>query len=595
MAGPFSANVLHTRVPSCGTRLFWALLLVGRSVRSAAAGLRSGAELGQARANAATQVVAQLQVGPPSKSESMAYLLSTLEKFKAFAEGSRRGVEERHRMEEARLHSAIGASHDPAVQLALEQSATSNKESLMQTRRVYDNMLNFSESVSSLLKAATSSGVGCEQKACGEHASCTETTGGAECVCNEGYVGLGQVCSAPPEFLPHRLIYTGTGGGSTRAADMNVCVFGANKIAVVFRDLSQAHSGQVVVGSVREAGTADLTPPEQFTTPGGKAFSPVVTGTTSKRIAIAWRDANRMGSCWVRGAELGASGILGADMAITWGQTVNFCQDQAHKMASVSLPNNLVAILFSDRARGGHSTSVESFGNSLLASLGPGGKISVLGKFRFSDYGVCRLEVTKVTPTAFVVAARGAIAVDDLDPSIHTKQEAMAMYGELIDNDLVFDPNPVNIEPKRSQIWARGLSLIAPNTFAYAFQDGMDMAMKMAVLEINPTSHRIEAVQGPVVLRSGFSPYVSMLSVPYTPSDPHTLIYYEDEVSNTSMVNLCSWSTTARTFGRCEDFAWLNQRLTSVSGIHLGGGKSFFVFTPESGVPYYGVFGLSKK
>ena len=29
----------------------------------------------------------------------------------------------------------------------------------------------------------------------------------------------------------------------------------------------------------------------------------------------------------------------------------------------------------------------------------------------------------------------------------------------------------VNLEPEKGQVWARGLSLIAPNTVAYAYQD----------------------------------------------------------------------------------------------------------------------------
>merc|ERR1719436_1511112 len=115
----------------------------------------------------------------------------------------------------------------------------------------------------------------------------------------------------------------------------------------------------------------------------------------------------------------------------------------------------------------------------------------------------------------------------------------------------------------------------------------------MAVVEIDPVAHHMSIVGRPAVIHNGISPYVSMLSVPYAPADPHTLIYYENGES--SMVNLCSWSATARTLERCEDFTWLTQKLTSVSGVHLGGGKSFMVFTPESGVPYYGVFGLSKK
>ena len=34
------------------------------------------------------------------------------------------------------------------------------------------------------------------------------------------------------------------------------------------------------------------------------------------------------------------------------------------------------------------------------------------------------------------------------------------------------DLSEVNLEPTEGQIWARGISLIAPNTLAYAYQDG---------------------------------------------------------------------------------------------------------------------------
>ena len=75
------------------------------------------------------------------------------------------------------------------------------------------------------------------------------------------------------------------------------------------------------------------------------------------------------------------------------------------------------------------------------------------------------------------------------------------MYGELVGEDLVFDPNPawavdpetalssqligwnvgseVNLEPEKGQIWARGLSLIAANTVAYAYQDASKLALAL--------------------------------------------------------------------------------------------------------------------
>uniref|UniRef100_A0A7S0FP63 EGF-like domain-containing protein n=1 Tax=Pyrodinium bahamense TaxID=73915 RepID=A0A7S0FP63_9DINO len=528
----------------------------------------------------------------PSETESLSYLLHTLSKFKSFAVSSQQKVEASHQEEEQRLQNAIRQTADEGVRLALQQSVTSNKQSLLEAERIYGNMVNFSESMIKLIDSANSKG-GCEQMACGPHASCTETTAGAECVCNEGYVGLGTHCRAPPEFMPHRLLDEGAGGVPTQAAEMNVNVFELNKIAIVFRDVSKGNIGRVVVGKVREAGMADLSPPEQFTLQSGRAFSPVVAGTASRRIVVAWRDENRQGTCWLRGAALGTSGVAGADMALTWGEPANFCSGQAHKMSVIGLPSDRMAILFSDRLPATEHMPQESFGNSLLVQVGDGGVVSILGKYRFSDAPVCRLEATKISNGAFVLAARAGKATDDLDPSISMRQEAMAMYGEVIGNDLVFDPNALNIEPQRAQIWARGVSLIAPNTVAYAYQDGTGMSMKMAVLEIDPATHRMKLTQEPVIVRDGFSPYVSMLSVPYTPSDPHTLIYYEGNYS--SMVNLCSWSAKDKKLSRCEDFSWLMQKLTSVSGVHLGGGKSFMAFASESGVPYYAAFGLSKK
>jgi len=338
------------------------------------------------------------------------------------------------------------------------------------------------------------------------------------------------------------------------------------------------------VGKVRESGMTDLSPPEQFTSGNGKAFDPIVAGTPGGRILVAWRDQNRFGSCWMRSAFLGGRGVRGADMALTWGKAVSFCNDQAHKMSILPVGQNRAVILFSDKVKATLNTPEESFGNSVLVEI-QDSEPSILGRFRFADF--------PVSDNAFVLAARGAKVTDDMENSVSTKQEAMAMYGEVVDNDLVFDPNPLNLEPKRSQIWARGISLIAPNTVAYAYQDGTDMLIKMAVIAIDPKTHQLSEATAPATMRKGFSPYVNMLSVPYTASDPHTLFYYEGEQS--SMVNVCSWDAKRNKFGGCEDFSWLATKAPSVSGARLGDGKSFMAFTTETGSPHYVVFGLSKK
>jgi len=576
---------------------FHAKLLVGTFVAaSSSSSLDAGALLNSvARGQDQSDVYidAMVKAGPPSESDSMQYLMRTLNKFKAFAKDSREKVEERHKSEETRLQASLVQTKDQGTQLALEQSVTSNSESLQETRRVYNNMVNFAGSMEQFLQQAASKGSGCEQTTCGPHASCTDTTLGAQCVCNEGYVGMGKDCMAPPEFMPHHLLFEGAGALQTQARDMNVALFGTNSIAVVFSDMSRGGMGRTVVGNVREAGMAILAPPEPFTEAGAQAFSAVVTGTEDRRILITWRDQNTKGLCWMRGAALGTTKIRGAEQHLQWGEPVNFCRSQSHKMAALPLPGNRVLVLFADQAAATQHTPAESFGNSMLLQLGNDGGVKSLGNFRFADYPVVRLEVTKLTPKTFIVAARAAQAEDEMDSSKKTNQEAMALFGEMSGDDLVYDPNPVNLEPSGKDIWARGVSLIAPNTFAYAYQRGKDQKMMLGVVHVNATTHRMEVVHKPSQIRAGFSPYVSMLSVPYTANDPHTLTYYNGEKN--SMVNVCSWDAVKKSLTKCEDFAWLQGKVKSVSGAHLGGGKAFMVFAPESGVPYYGVFGLSKK
>jgi len=594
MGRPQSANVFHAKLLTVG-----ALVSNLAAASTAPAHARSLLQFtsdadhrkGQDRSD--VYIDSMIKAGPPTENDSLQYLMRTLGKFKSFAKESRAGVEERHKAEEERLQASVGQTKDQGTALALQQSVTSNAESLLETRRVYNNMVNFATSMETFLKQATSAGSGCEQTKCGPHASCTDTTQGAQCVCNEGYVGGGKDCAAPPEFMPHHLLFESASSVQTQARDMNVAIFGQNNIAVVFADMSRGGMGRTVVGNVREAGMAVMAPPEPFTVAGTQAYSPVVIGTEDKRILIAWRDANTKGLCWMRGAAMGTTSIRGAEQHLQWGEPVNFCRSQNHKMAILPLPGNRALVLYADQVKATDHTPAESFGNSMLLQVGGDGSVSTMGNFRFADYAVCRLEVTKLTPKTFVVAARASQAVDEMDSSVHTNQEALALFGEMSGDDLVFDPNPVNLEPKGTDIWARGVSLIAPNTFAYAYQRGTDAKMMLGVVHVNETTHRMKVVHEPSEIRDGFSPYVSMLSVPYTASDPHTLTYYDG--AQNSMVNVCSWDPVKYTLNKCEDFMWVQGKVKSVSGVHLGGGKSFMVFAPESGVPYYGVFGLSKK
>jgi len=583
-------NVVHIRPLAMGSLLAATLFAAAPELSSATlkAKLSSDAHLA---ADEGHEVFARsadtVQVGDATVAENMEFLTKTLSRFQNFAESAQQSILTRHQQEEQRLKDSISKASDENVKRALERSVVSNQEALHETQGIYSNIVSFSGDMLSMLKKTSKSGTTCDQLSCGKHASCADTFQGANCVCDEGYIGLGQECHAPADFAPHLLL----GENAAQAADIQVASFDSNKVAVVFRDKSKGNAGALVVGTVGEAGALELSPLEVFTAPGTQAFAPVIAGTDGRQIAIAWRDDERKGNCRLRAAALGTSGIRGAEMALSWGPTMDFCTNQAHKMVIQPFSMNRIMVLYSDKAKGSE-TSVESFGNSLLADIGSHGNISLLGNFRFTDSAVARLEATKVSKNGFVLAARASTAVDDMNPQASVKQEAMAMYGELVGEDLVFDPNPVNLEPEKGQIWARGLSLIAPNTVAYAYQDASKMELKLAVLDIDPQTHRMKVVENPSTFQKGFSPYVSMLSLPYSASDPYTLTYYQGEKS--SIASVCAWNAGQQHLENCEDFPWLTHEVSSVSGVSVGEGRVLMTFV-ASDIPYYTVFGLSKK
>lgn len=526
-----------------------------------------------------------LHVGEPTNFQKMSFLSRVTQGYTLLAKRRREALLKNYQESESERRAAAASAQSSGTRLALAQTGASSAESAREAERLWGNLESFTGSMSNLLSGVTSPGYGCSEAKCAEHASCTLMTSGPTCLCNEGYIGLGGDCRAPPEFSPHSLI-VGDPTNAFQANDIHMCVFDSDKIAVVFRNAGQANAGNIVVGTVRESGLADLLPPSRFTSTDQRSFDPVVAGTNDRFLAVAWRDERRMGSCWLRAAS------VGPDLSLNWADRVNICVGQAHKMGLVSLPQNRVAVIFSDWGQAIPNAPVETFGNSVLASLNGQGSVTLLGHYRFADHPVCRLEVTKVSPTAFVLAARAGNAVDDLDPSVSSGQQALAVYAEMIDDELVFNPGVVNLDSS-PQVWSRGLSLIAPNTFAYAYEDGVDQSIKIATVEIDAATHRMDILQKPAQIDKGVSPYVSMLSAPYMASRPHTLLYYE--ASNSSMVSLCTWDIAKKNLKGCENSKWLPHRLLSVSGVHLSGGKALLAFsTIPNGEPYYTTFGLSR-
>mmetsp|Transcript_30117 Transcript_30117/g.70234 ORF Transcript_30117/g.70234 Transcript_30117/m.70234 type:complete len:518 (-) Transcript_30117:21-1574(-) len=438
----------------------------------------------------------------------------------------------------------------------------------------------------------------CDYHSCGPHSECTNTPSGAECVCNEGYIGLGVDCRAPPEYRPQRLLYEGTGGRRTEALDLHVCAFSHNEVAVVFRDLNKGGVGRITLGRIHEGGVAEMVPPQQFTLARGKAYDPIVAGSEGRRLVLAWRDTNRQGVGWVRGVAVGAAGIRGATHSMTWSEPMAVVHDVSQKMALVPLPNERFAVMYVEKVLATNTAPVHYYGNAALLNVDGAGSLVLLGRYQFSDAAICRLEVTRISPSVFVIGGRMSPQLGEFEyeefPNI--SREAVVIHGKLDQDQLRFGSTPLNLEPNATQVWARGLSLIAANTFAYTYQTGSPrLNLKTAVIQVDARTDAMSILDGPVTVRAGFTPTVEMLSVPYSASEPHTLTLFKDPGSNASKVNLCSWDHGLHLLTNCEDFTWMQEEVESSSAVHLPGGKAFVVFTPTSRVPHYTLFGVARR
>lgn len=536
-------------------------------------------------------------VNPLSPNDDIKFLMTLLERFHSFAVEGNEQVDMRHLQESAETHAAIQAANTTATQLALTQASAIDAESLVETKKVLTSVKDFTTTLETALGAAYEGSKGCANLVCGKHASCTETTLGGQCICDEGYIGNGRDCHAPDSFIPHKLLVEGQSGMSTHVAELHVAVFMGTKVVAAWRDITNGNIGRVIVGHTTP-GDVIWTTPERFSaTATSKAFAPQVVGLPSNRIAVVYRDAARGGACWLRGAEVGISGLRGASSHLTWGEPLTFCQGQSHNMAILSLASSKVAVFFADRTAATATAEEEIFGNALLAGIEANGGVSMAGKTRFIDRPVVRIETIQVSPSSFAIGVRASKKVDEMNTELVTRQEALAIFGEMVDGDLVFDPNMLALEPKEEQIWARGMSLIAPDTFGYAYQLGREKELRLDVIHVDPKTHRMKIVTGPHLVAKGLSPYVSMLNYPYAPTDSHTFVYYEKKKE--TMINVCRWRPAEAGhhagLQHCEDFTFTKQPVNSMAGVTLTGGRALFLFTTEDKVPYWQVLGVSKK
>jgi len=508
------------------------------------------------------------------------------------------GTAEQDRLETAILHAA-----SPLDKALLETTARVNEENRLEAESALSEMRNF---VTTLKQAmgAVGSASSCQDLTCGDHAYCTASSSlGAKCLCKDGYQGNGYICKTAMQFAAHPLMQMQQGQVPPRIADIHVSTLQGDTIVAVYRDISNSHKGYALLGHATP-NSMHWKSPVLFSD-NSKAFNPVIVQlqTADNRkggIAIAFRSANRGGDGVLLGGRIDP--MTGK---VTIGSPKVFAQHQAQAMAMLPLSDSRVAVIFAEHILHGSADQPlggAMYGASLLAQVhSDGASPEIIGKDRFASGPVARLSATLLSPSLLAIAYRLGGTESDTEQA-----EAACIAGQVHRHRVVFNSPAVLLEPERANIWSRSLTRIGDNLLSYTYHSGNEKVTKQAILQADPKTHRLEVIQVPNVLATGFAPVVSSVAL-VPPNDlelqktsllehghqqtARLLTYIGHDGAKPAHVQLCGISSSRIPSG-CKELAWAGQDPASMSGAAVSDGRFVFVFTDAGGNAFYQFAGL---
>mmetsp|Transcript_39211 Transcript_39211/g.101445 ORF Transcript_39211/g.101445 Transcript_39211/m.101445 type:complete len:581 (+) Transcript_39211:49-1791(+) len=524
------------------------------------------------------------------------YVTEVADRFTSFAARRSPLVSAFHAREQNRIIEAIEGAGSSQEKSLLEIAAVANEESRLDAQEATGVMLNF---VTSLKQAMGAEGsvASCQYLTCGANAFCTEEAkaGSARCHCNDGYAGNGFVCRPPTELMGRPLIDVPSGTDHPKIADMHITPISGNRLAIVYRDVAAKHQGYLLIGQAEHNGIK-LGAPVAFSN-GSQAFGPMVTELQDgSGLAITFRNMNRNGTGFIVGAALDNSSAQ-----VRFSDMKPFAHHQAQNVALVPLPGSLIAVLFAEHTTGAKDSGA-MFGSAVMARVHADGarpNVSLAGKHRFVSGPVARISAAMLTPTSFVVAFRHRSS----DGASSEHREASCLVAEARSTELAFTRQPLLLEPKQDQIWARSVAAVQPNVFAYTYHSGAEKVTKQAFLQVDPETRQMRLLKQPEVLGRGFTPFVGMVGTltalkPQQDATqvqllqqqgPRLLTYFTEGA--VPKANMCVMGATGLP-SLCKDVAWPDKDVVSVTGTQLGDGRAVIVFTDVMGAPFYQLAGL---
>mmetsp|Transcript_55699 Transcript_55699/g.88440 ORF Transcript_55699/g.88440 Transcript_55699/m.88440 type:complete len:570 (-) Transcript_55699:36-1745(-) len=435
----------------------------------------------------------------------------------------------------------------------------------------------------------------CKGLACGGNGFCDESSQeGARCRCKAGYEGTGFVCNPAVSFVEHPLISEAPGSKAPQVADLHVTSLRDNAVAVLFRDASRQNRGFLVIGVAQDSGMRWSAP---ALLSSSAVFGPVLAELEDSSLAIAYRTDDRGGD----GVLLAAR--RDAENRIQLGAPRVFTHYQAQSMSLIALPQSRVVVLFAEHQPNKAAPGKwEHFGTSLLADILPderlGGQMvpRVLGKYHFAQGAVSRISAAPLSSKLFAIAYRQGRSqnmekLDDKSPS----REASVSLAELWGSELVFTTKSLSLEPQKEQIWARSVAGLGDGAFAYTYHSGAEQLTKQVVLRLN-AEHRLEMIQEPRVVASGFSPFVSTVSTVQrnekAEAPGHRLFTFIGQHGAQGLGQICGVNDRGIP-DHCQDVGATGREVLAVATALLTDNRVFLLTSSANGVPYYTLVGLT--
>mmetsp|Transcript_30217 Transcript_30217/g.87069 ORF Transcript_30217/g.87069 Transcript_30217/m.87069 type:complete len:586 (+) Transcript_30217:90-1847(+) len=521
-------------------------------------------------------------------SSDVYYVTTLLDRLKVFAHNADAESERRYRDEHDRLTSALeltadGSSDRQSVQMALKYA----DEDRLERQVALTEILEYYYTAKSML-GATSTAPDCRFLACGAHATCAMRSARAVCECDQCYEGDGFTCRpvpCTPKTLGSAVPVRGpvpqgfpvvSRQQPGRVEELHLAVFGQDQIAVVIRDVTAGNRGSLIVGRVKDMAVEFGLQQVLSLKP---AFGPRVVGMSNGRLIITFRDSESGGIGFVMGAQVNSStaiqALLSAPMHLSHGQT--------KRAELVALSASRAVCLFAENALM-DGVVQRSWGTAALVEVKRDGVVQVHGKYHFSQgFELSHFSAVALSPTSMVAAFR-AMPLPSR-PAGGMSRELSAVWMGLDGDELLIDPHPIGLEPERRRMFARSLALVSENTFSYAYESELDQATKMAVLRVDPTTHRMTIISAPKVLAQGSVRFLASLSLPSNGESPMTFTMFQ-RPQESCMAETCRVSPMGRV-ADCKDIAWADHELIDVSTGRLSDGRSAFAFATTSGEMMY--------